>query len=166
MTQGRRRVRIIPHIQALLEEETRRGSEILFTADTHEEQDLEFRMFPRHCVAGLSETQIVPELQPWVRPDNVVRKRRYSAFFETDLAERLSRLKPDVVRVCGVCTDICVLHTVADLRNRDYQVMVEEDCVATFDPQAHQFALRHMDRILGAAVHHGHGVREDSKRRA
>jgi nicotinamidase/pyrazinamidase len=146
--------RIIPHIKALLEKETRRGSKILFTADTHDEDDLEFQMFPRHCVVGLSETQIIPDLQPWVKPENVIRKRRYSAFFETDLAERLAGLKPDVIRVCGVCTDICVLHTVADLRNRDYKVVVEEDCVATFDPEAHQFALRHMDKILGAEIHH------------
>ena len=30
----------------------------------------------------------------------------------------LARLRPDVVEVVGVCTDICVLHTVADLRDR------------------------------------------------
>ena len=138
-----------------MEKETRRGSEILFTADTHEEHDVEFQMFPRHCVAGLSETQIIPELQPWVKPENVV-PNAATVLFRNGPDGTAIRLKPDVVRVCGVCTDICVLHTVADLRNRDYKVVVEEDCVATFDPQAHQFALRHMDRILGATVHHGH----------
>jgi nicotinamidase-related amidase len=57
-----------------------------------------------------------------------------------------------VVTVVGVCTDICVMHTVADARNRDYAVVVPTDCVATFDPQAHRFALDHMRRVLGATV--------------
>ena len=54
--------------------------------------------------------------------------------------------------VCGVCTDICVLHTVADARNHDYQVEVPVDCVASFDLAAHEFALRHMEGILGAKL--------------
>ncbi|MBT9143415.1 MAG: Nicotinate phosphoribosyltransferase pncB2 [Dehalococcoidia bacterium] len=54
--------------------------------------------------------------------------------------------------VCGVCTDICVLHTVADARNRDYTVEVPTDCVASMDQRAHRFALDHMERILGAKL--------------
>lgn len=54
--------------------------------------------------------------------------------------------------MCGVCTDICVLHTAADARNRDYPVEVPADCVASFDARAHQWALRHMERILGARI--------------
>ena len=54
----------------------------------------------------------------------------------------------------GDCTDICVLHTVADLRNRDYKVEVPADCVASFDPEQHQWALDHMDKILGAKITH------------
>ena len=54
--------------------------------------------------------------------------------------------------MCGVCTDICVLHTAADARNRDYAVEVPTDCVASFDPQAHQWALQHMERVLGARL--------------
>ena len=40
----------------------------------------------------------------------------------------------------------------ADARNRDYTVIVPADCVATFDPEAHRFALDHMRRVLGATV--------------
>jgi nicotinamidase-related amidase len=54
--------------------------------------------------------------------------------------------------VVGVCTDICVLHTVADARNRDYNVEVPAECVASFDAQEHQWALRHMEKILGAKI--------------
>ena len=66
--------------------------------------------------------------------------------------QRLEQLKPDKMIVCGVCTDICVLRTNSDARNRDYQVEVPAGCVATFDPDAHQWVLRHLKRILGAKV--------------
>ena len=64
----------------------------------------------------------------------------------------MAELKPDKITICGVCTDICVMHTAADARNRDYTVEVPVDCVATFDPDAHAAALRHMETILGARL--------------
>ncbi|MDQ2785346.1 MAG: isochorismatase family protein, partial [Chloroflexota bacterium] len=71
-------------------------------------------------------------------------------------------LRPDGLTILGVCTDICVMHTVADARNRDYAVVVPADCVATFDPAAHHFALDHMRRVLGATVT-GEGGSRQSK---
>ena len=58
----------------------------------------------------------------------------------------------DKIIICGVCTNICVLHTTADARNRDYPVEIPGNCVATFDAQAHQWALAHLEKILGARV--------------
>ena len=52
----------------------------------------------------------------------------------------------------GDCTDICVLHTVAGLRNRDYVVEVPADCVASLDARQHAWALDHMEKILGARI--------------
>ena len=45
-----------------------------------------------------------------------------------------------------------MLHTAADARNRDYQVEIPTSAVATFDPDAHVWALQHMERILGAQL--------------
>ena len=59
-------------------------------------------------------------------------------------------MKPEKVIVSGVCTDICVMHTVADARNRDYQVEVPVDCVASFNEAAHDWALQNMERGVGA----------------
>jgi nicotinamidase/pyrazinamidase len=143
---------IIPRVQQLLRHEVQRGSEVLFTGDNHSEDDLEFNVWPRHCVAGTQEAEVIPELRRWLKPGHLIRKRRYSAFFETDLARRLSALKPDTIKVTGICTDICVMHTVADLRNRDYHVVVYDDGLASFDAESHRFGLRHMKDILGVEV--------------
>lgn len=141
---------IIPNIQKLIESEQAAGSSIIFVADTHDPDDLEFEMFPVHCVRGTEECEVIPELAEY--EGVTLRKRRYSAFYETDLAERLATLNPEKIIICGVCTDICVMHTTADARNRDYTVEVHTDCVATFDPDAHRYALDHMEKILGAKL--------------
>lgn len=141
---------IIPKVQKLLDRELARGSTLIFTADTHAPDDLEFEMFPPHCVEGTEEVEIIPELASYAA--QALPKNRYSAFYGTDLEQRLHKLRPGKIHVCGVCTDICVMHTVADARNRDYKVQVYRDCVASFDQEMHRFALKHMDRILGAQL--------------
>jgi nicotinamidase/pyrazinamidase len=142
--------RIIPKIRRLLEEEKAKGSHIIFLCDSHAPDDKEFEMFPPHCVRGTEEAEIIPELRQFA--GEVIPKTRFSCFYGTNLDERLRELKPDKIIVVGVCTDICVMHTVADARNRDYSVEVPADCVATFDQEAHRYALRHMEKILGAKV--------------
>ena len=141
---------VIPRIRKLVEEELRLGATVFFICDNHDPDDLEFRMFPVHCVRGTDETNVVRELADL--PGTVIPKRRYSAFFDTDLSDRLRRLGPDKLIIVGVCTDICVMHTTADARNRDYEVEIPVDCVASFDREAHEAALGHMEKILGARL--------------
>ena len=141
---------IIPRVRELAERKLSEKTEVIFTQDSHLPDDPEFKMFPPHCLRGSEEEEIVPELADI--PGRRIKKTRYSALFRTELEDILQDLHPEKVTVCGVCTDICVMHTVADLRNRDYLVYVPRDCVASFDPEAHEFALKHMERILGAKV--------------
>ncbi len=141
---------IIPAVQRLLDRELARGSSVFFICDNHDPDDLEFKMFPPHCIAGTPEAEVIPELAKY--PGEVIPKKRYSGFFGTNLEEKLSKLGPEKLIVCGVCTNICVLHTVADARNRDYEVEVPVDCVASFDEAAHRFALEHMEKTLGAKL--------------
>ena len=142
--------RIIPNVQALLERESSRGSRVFYICDTHAPDDLEFQMFPVHCVEGTAESEVIPELASF--PGERIEKQRYSAFFNTDLEQRLKELAPERIIVCGVCTDICVLHTTADARNRDYTVEVASDAVASFNNDAHRWALQHIEGILGARL--------------
>ncbi len=147
---GAKARRIIPNVQGLLERELTQGSKVFFICDHHAPDDPEFRMFPPHCVEGTAEAEVIPELAQY--EGEIIPKRRYSAFFDTPLEEKLRELNPEKLIVCGVCTDICVLHTVADARNRDYQVEVLVDCVASVDEKVHYSALEHMEKILGAKL--------------
>jgi nicotinamidase/pyrazinamidase len=117
----------------------------------HAPDDREFKYFPPHAVKGSWGAQIIPELTP--EPgDYRVEKTRYSAFARTNLDEILEREQVEEVHLVGVCTSICVMETVKELFDRDMPALVYEQGVADFDPEAHAFALKHMQRIMGAKV--------------
>ena len=105
-------------------------------------------MFPPHCIAGTKESEIIPELVNY--QGEIIPKKRYSGFYGTNLESRLEEIKPEKIVICGVLTNICVMHTTADARNRDYKVEIPVNCVASPDEAAHKFALEHMDKVLGA----------------
>ena len=138
---------IIPSVQTLLDIESSKGSELIFICDSHLQDDLEFEMFPVHCLEGSEESQLIQELRNY--SGTRIDKNRYSGFYGTNLSEHLRELGPEKLIICGVCTDICVLHTSADARNRDYVVDLALDAVASFDNKAHSWALDHMEKILG-----------------
>ncbi|MBU2051262.1 MAG: cysteine hydrolase [Gammaproteobacteria bacterium] len=142
--------KIIPNIQNLLDREIIKGSKIIFICDSHNPKDLEFKIFPPHCIKGTPEAQIIPEFESY--PSVIITKKRYSAFYGTNLTEVLSELKPEKLIICGVCTDICVLHTIAEARNREYEGEVPVNCVASFNTEAHNQALIHIEKILGAKL--------------
>jgi nicotinamidase/pyrazinamidase len=74
----------------------------------------------------------------------------HSAFSRTSLDEILQQEQVDRWRWWGVL--ICVLETVKELFDRDLPTLVYRDGVADFDPQAHVFALKHMQQVFGAQV--------------
>ena len=149
---------MVPHLREHLAASEAEGVTIVFLVDTHTPDDPEFRMFPSHCVEGSGEDEVVPELREFADRGTVVRKHTFTGFHGTELDAVLQRLRPEVVEVAGVCTDICVLHTVAGLRARGYEVLVREDLVETYDAPGHdaaefnRFALAHMRDVLGARV--------------
>tara|TARA_B100001750_G_scaffold246075_1_gene267357 strand:+ start:828 stop:1370 length:543 start_codon:yes stop_codon:yes gene_type:complete len=147
---GDEAAQIVSRVEELIIQEKAKGTNVIFICDTHDPDDLEFQMFPKHCVRGTDEAEVIEQLLPYA--DSIVQKQRYSAFFETGLESQLIALGTNEVILCGVCTDICVMHTAADARNRDLVVEVIPGTVASFDEGAHNYALQHMRDILGVTI--------------
>ena len=124
---------------------------IIFIGDEHEQDDPEFKRFLSHCIRGSWGAEFVDMVAP-KKGEVIISKKGHSGFFNTRLDLILAGLKDSVVEACGVCTSICVLLTVADLVIRDYVTVVRKNCVADFDYEAHNFALKYMKNILGAEV--------------
>jgi len=143
--------KIIPFVKEKIEEFHESKELVVFICDSHDPDDLEFKVFPKHCVTGTAGAEIIDEL-PVDEKDVIIKKKRYSAFYGTNLDQVLIDHKISEVHVVGVCTSICVMDTVGDLRNRDLTVIVYKNGVADFDPQAHEFALRRIETIYGAKI--------------
>jgi len=143
---------IIPFVKSKIEEYAKTNELVVFVADNHEQHDWEFKKFPPHCIRGTREAEVVHELKGIAKREILITKTRYSAFFKTNLADILEKEKPDLVEVVGVCTNICVLYSVEELENRDCNVRVYKNGTASFDQQAHEFALKQIQSVLGAEV--------------
>lgn len=97
------------------------------------------------------------ELQPgshWVEVDaalgrlayeDIIEKRWASAFFDTDLSERLKKQQVDSLVITGLTTSGCVRASVLDGMQHDYPVVVPREAVGDRNPEAHKANLHDMN---------------------
>lgn len=96
-----------------------------------------------HCLEGDTETELADGLDP--RPDEyLIRKRRYSAFFATELELVLRSHAIETLVLLGALTDVCVHYTFVDAHQHDYHCRVVTDCVGGSSLEAHDAALQAM----------------------
>jgi nicotinamidase/pyrazinamidase len=132
---------IIPNLQKLLGESRKRGFPIIFACDSFLEGDFIFRgKMKIHSLRGTEGAEVVDELK--TEPTDVILpKRRFSAFFKTDLDQTLRTLGVDTIVVTGVTTEVCVLMTVMDGLSHDFSVILLEDCSASRSKEFHRGCL-------------------------
>jgi ureidoacrylate peracid hydrolase len=122
---------ILEPLRILLEKGRKEKLPIIFVNDSHRSrlrQDREFKKRAEHCIEGTWGAEVVEELKPH-QSDFIIKKSRFSGFYQTDLDLTLKDLKIDTVIVVGVVTNICVRSTIHDAFFRGYQVIVPKDCV-------------------------------------
>jgi len=99
------------------------------------------------CIEGTAGAEIDPGLD-WRPDDLTLVKKRYSAFFGTDLDEVLKRLGIEEVVICGINTHACVRMTAIDCYQRDLRVILVADCVDSYDMRHAEVSLAYMkDKI-------------------
>ena len=85
---------------------------------------------------------VVADLAP-SGSDWMLTKWRYSAFFKTDLAERMRATGRDQLVLCGVYAHVGVLMTACDAFALDIQPFLVGDAVADFSAAYHRLALEY-----------------------
>jgi len=132
---------IIPNLQRLLKEGRRKAFPIVFACDSFLEGDFIFKgRMKVHAIRGTQGAEVVDDLKPEPK-DIILPKRRFSAFFKTDLDQTLRMLGVDTIVVTGMTTEVCVLTTVMDGLSLDFQVIILEDCSASREKEFHQGCL-------------------------
>lgn len=140
---------IIPNIRSLINEAKKHGTLVVFTQDWHTPDDPEFDNWGKHCVAGTEGVKIIDELST---EDYCVRKRRYSAFFGTDLDLFLRERNIKTLVIVGVVTNICVLHTAGDASSLGYEIILPKDCVLALSDYDQEYALHHISFLFMGKV--------------
>ena len=144
--------RIIPKIKALLSWAREKGIPVIYACDAHiRGVDAELALWGEHAIKGTWGAQVVEALKPQ-EGDYVVEKRRYSAFFATDLDLLLRELGVDTLILTGLVTNVCVQHTAADAYFRGYRLVVVSDACEALTAEEHEAALEYMRRVYGAEV--------------
>ena len=83
-----------------------------------------------HCLDSNPLTDLAVDELGIRQDDYKIQKRRYSAFYGTDLEILLKGLKANTLILTGGLTDVCVHYTYADAHQGDYHCYVVEDCIA------------------------------------
>ena len=132
---------IVPSLQRLLEESRRRGFPIIFACDSFLREDFIFkgRMKP-HSLRGTKGSEVMDDLKP-EPADIYLPKRRFSAFFKTDLDQTLRVCGVDTLVVTGLTSEFCVLTTAMDGLCHDFSVILLEDCTASSSKEKRQACL-------------------------
>ncbi|MFF1305817.1 isochorismatase family protein [Streptomyces sp. NPDC058307] len=87
-----------------------------------------------------ADRQVVEDLAPAER-DWQLTKWRYSAFFKTDLLQRMRAEGRDQLVLCGVYAHVGVLATAVDAFTHDIQPFFVADATADFSEEYHRSAL-------------------------
>ncbi|MBF0549053.1 MAG: cysteine hydrolase [Deltaproteobacteria bacterium] len=128
---------MLPALNHLLIEGRRLGSQIIFSTDSFLEEDFIFKgRMKAHSIRGTKGAETIDELDQ--RPGDIhLPKRRFSAFFKTDLDQTLRVKGIELVAVTGIATNFCVLATALDALCHDFRAVIIEDCAAAFDLATH-----------------------------
>jgi nicotinamidase-related amidase len=141
----------VPKIARLLAWARRQGIAVVYSQDTHDPGDPEWKIWGRHAERGTPGWRIVDELSPH-EGDTVLEKVRYDAFYGTRLDHLLRLAGVDTLIVCGTVANICVHYTAASAGLRWYRVIHPVDALSALTPFDFETALRQATFLFQATV--------------
>jgi nicotinamidase/pyrazinamidase len=133
---------VLAPINRLLRLFASRGLPIYASRDWHPENHCSFHArggpWPPHCVAGtpgaaFSDQLDLPAGAIVVSKADTADADAYSAFNGTELAARLRARGVRRLVVCGLATDYCVLNTVVDARENEFEVVIVPQAMRAVD---------------------------------
>lgn len=139
-------------IERLLTRARERDLIVVHAAERHRPglRDFEQPKLPEHCLIGDRDSEIWPRFAPVERSrELVLPKRRYSAFFATDLALVLREQGVDTVVVAGVKTNVCIRATCQDAFANGFRVVLPCEATNSNRPHLAAASLEDVSRYFG-----------------
>jgi maleamate amidohydrolase len=114
--------------------------------------DFEWRKLPRHHFIGDADADFFPGFRPEGPREILMPKRRYSAFFATDLALFLAEQKIKRLVIAGVKTNVCIRATAQDAFAHGFDVIVPREATNSNRPHLAEASLEDIHRYIGKVV--------------
>ncbi|MHB8788435.1 MAG: cysteine hydrolase family protein [Desulfobulbaceae bacterium] len=138
----------LPEITRLIAAFAEKSFPIFYTRFELPVDDPQFERFgDRYCVVGTEGADFIDEILP-LRGEVVV-KLKHSAFYGTDLEDRLRGAGCSKVVLAGLQTQICILTTAADAYHRGFDVVAAEEAVISTRQGARLDALEWIKKYVG-----------------
>ncbi len=135
---------IVPNLKMLVKEFRQANRPVIYTCHVHHPEGIDAGImkwwWQGMCIEGTPESRVIDEIAP-LPNEKIVYKRRYSAFYNTDLETVLRCLKIEDLVITGIMTNMCCESTARDAYFRDYRVFFLADGTGTIDEEMHLASL-------------------------
>lgn len=148
-------VKVLGPLRELLETARQRDRMVVHAVERHRPGlvDFEHHKLPVHCEVGDDQSPYVEGFAPVDRTGEIeMPKRRYSAFYATDLDLLLREQGVRTLVVGGVKTNVCVRATVQDAFAAGYEILLAKEATNSNRPHLAEASLEDIDRYFGSVV--------------
>ncbi len=138
--------KLVPEQLKMIDKFRKENQLVNFILEGHVNDALEFKKYPKHCIYGTPEADLIPEFINEVnKKDTLVRYKNsingmFNKLVQDDIVNA-TNLKEIVVE--GVCTDLCVMYfvinmlTYLDEINKYVKLFVVKNAIDTFNSPGH-----------------------------
>ena len=120
--------------------------------------DFEWAKLPIHHLADAHDADFFADFRPKGTNETTVFKRRFSAFFATDLALFLTEQRIERVIIAGVKTNVCIRASAQDAFANGFQPVIVREATNSNRPHLAEASLEDIDRYMGRVVSLAEGL--------
>jgi maleamate amidohydrolase len=144
---------VLPAISALLAAAREAGALVVHVREAHHPglDDFETTKLPVHCITGTFDAEPYPGFEAAPREPELG-KRRYSAFFGTELALLLREQRIGEVIFAGVKTNVCIRASVQDAFANGFRPVLVRGATNSNRANLHEAALEDVQRYFGEVI--------------
>lgn len=146
---------VVDPMRRLLQTARERGRLVVHAVERHHSglKDFEHKRIPPHFEAGDPDARYFGDFRPSGDHNEVeVVKRRYSAFYATELDLLLREQEIGTLVVAGVKTNVCIRATIQDAFAAGYRVVLPREATNSNRPHLAAASLEDIDRYFGEVV--------------
>jgi len=138
--------KIIPVINYLSDKFRKNGDLVIFANDSFLKEDFLFKSKMKPHSLRFTKGSDVSHKLDLQNSDIILPKRRFSAFFKTDLDQTLRTFNVENVFVCGITSLFCVLATAYDSVCHDFYTTIVEDATTAHKDSIHSEMMNFLRR--------------------